>query len=487
MLQSIRNMLLSFEEANIIYCHWKSNEHLNDSVNGDTDLDILFRKSQRQEIDIILNKCGLKRFRATYHMQYNAIEDFIGFDKETAKIWHLHVHYQLTLGEKHLKGYTPPWADYILNNRWFSEEFGVFCSQLEDEYFLILLRIALKLRWRDFFKKLGKPEIDEINWLKGYSPDHKVIKSAKILLGERCSKEYEKVLNKKLRNRRDLFKLQRYLRSDMRQFTSYTASKSLIKRTIREGFWFIGGIARRLGLNSTIPSRRISPSGGTVIAILGSDGAGKSTSVAYIKKEFGKKIDLMTIYFGSGDGDSSILRYPMRLIAKRVGGKGLGNSIRKDTNISKSKKNVYFLAKVLWSIALAREKRKKLKMVTKARNNGLLVITDRYPQVEITGYNDGPLLTDYYKGKSRLLRKIAIWEMNIYKSAYVNPPDLVIKLLVPTELAIERKPEMTEFEIENKKTAVRKINLSQNVVEVDTSQNKIISFGNIMEQVWKII
>ena len=48
-----------------------------------------------------------------------------------------------------------------------------------------------------------------------------------------------------------------------------------------------------------------------------------------------------------------------------------------------------------------------------------------------------------------LLKKLAEWEFDIYKSAYTNQPDLVIKLMVPTEIAIQRKPEMTFEEIEN--------------------------------------
>src|SRR5690625_2836258 len=149
MLSSIRKMLLSFEEKDISYCHYKSNEHLSESLKGDTDLDILFSSSQRSEIEEILARCGLKRFRATPQMQYNAIEDFIGFDQETAKIWHLHLHYRLTLGEKHLKGYTTNWTDYILENRIYNNEAEIYCSDPNDEYFLLLVRIALKLRWRD--------------------------------------------------------------------------------------------------------------------------------------------------------------------------------------------------------------------------------------------------------------------------------------------------------------------------------------------------
>ena len=118
MLKSIHQMFEAFEKSGIEYCHWKSNEHLAEALDGETDLDILFLPEQRAMLDCVLNQCGLKRFRAVQLMQYNAIEDYIGFDEATAKIWHLHLHYRLTLGEKHLKGYTvAPWGDYLLQNK----------------------------------------------------------------------------------------------------------------------------------------------------------------------------------------------------------------------------------------------------------------------------------------------------------------------------------------------------------------------------------
>jgi hypothetical protein len=38
----IDNLLRDFHEHEILYCHWKSNEHLQASMLADTDLDVLF-------------------------------------------------------------------------------------------------------------------------------------------------------------------------------------------------------------------------------------------------------------------------------------------------------------------------------------------------------------------------------------------------------------------------------------------------------------
>ena len=69
---------------------------------------------------------------------------------------------------------------------------------------------------------------------------------------------------------------------------------------------------------------------------------------------------------------------------------------------------------MLWAVALANEKKAKFRQIVKARNNGLLVLTDRYPQTDVPGASDGPLLSRYQGGKG-LLSRIAAWERHIYR------------------------------------------------------------------------
>lgn len=494
MLESIKQMLDAFEENKIKYCHWKSNEHLEAALLGDTDLDMLFIPEQRSKLDQVLNACGLKRFRATPLMQYNAIEDYIGFDKKTAKIWHLHLHYRMTLGEKHLKGYTiTPWGYQILENRIWNEH-GIYTSCFEDELILLLVRNSMKLRWRDAGKKIGSDDITELTWLLGRINKEKFREHAYQYLGDSSADEITRLISEKITQKAQMNCLYRILRKELKPFTGYSSKESWWIRSKREVYWLIGAVIRHAGLSTNKPNRRLSPSGGCAVAFLGCDGAGKSTTIDYVKKEFSKKLDVKTVYLGSGDGSSSLLRKPMKLVARKVGGKGVGHAVEKEyEDMRGTKKKVsmkarlYSIAKVIWASTLATEKKKKLHQVTKARNNGMLVLIDRYPQTEIAGYSDGPLLTRYLEKGHGFLYKIAKKELAVYQSAYINPPDLTLKLMVPTEVAIARKPEMTVEEINNKKAAVMAMNLSRNSVTVDTSVDMKESFGNVMGEIWKII
>ena len=488
-LHSIRALLQAFDENGINYCHWKSNEHLEEALDGDTDLDILFDPFQRTELEMVMDKCGLKRFRATPLMQYNAIEDFIGFDQEAAKIWHVHTHYRMTLGEKHLKGYTvTPWGKIILDDR-IQNAAGIWTSSPADELVLLLCRIALELRWRDIGWSLGKDDRAEIQWLLSRTTKDDIRAASEKLLTDPSVNTLDRLLQENLTKKKQFLGLQRVLRKELKPYTSYNRFTSWFVRSKREVFWLFGGIKRRIGRSNYSANRRISPSGGLVAAILGCDGAGKSTTLSYVKKEFNKKLDVVSIYYGSGDGSSSLIRKPMKLVAKKVGGKGVGHAVEKEYSENRKlslKSRLYSAAKVVWALALAREKKTKLRQMVKARNNGILVLTDRYPQSAIPGAGDGPLLSQYRGGKG-LLKRLADWEQSIYESFSYNPPDLTIKLVVPTEVAIERKPEMSIEEIEKKKDIVMKMKLSDHTTIIDTSEAFEITRGKVMKAIWDLM
>lgn len=489
MLASIKGLLQALEEHGISYCHWKSNEHLGEALEGETDLDVLFDPAQRTELERVFAECGLKRFRAAPLMQYNGIEDFIGFDREKARIWHVHTHYRMTLGESHLKGYTvTPWGPLLLRDRIRGEE-GVWTSAPGEELVLLLCRIALKLRWRDSFRALGRDDRAELAWLKERASREDTAAAADRMLGEKSREAVLSLYDGEPTKKARFAGLQRILRKELKAFTAFSRASSWSTRTRREIFWLFGALRRRLGRGELTPSRRVSPTGGLVVAILGSDGAGKTTTLSYIRKEFKKKLDVVSIYFGSGDGSSSLLRRPMKLVARRVGGKGVGHAVVKEYAEKKKvslKSRLYSAAKVLWAVTLAGEKKAKQRQMVKARNNGLLVLTDRYPQSDMPGASDGPLLSRYLEGRG-LLKRIGEWERRIYESFSVNGPDLAVKLVVPTEVAIARKPEMTAEEIDNKRSIIMGMRISDHTAVIDTSRPFEITRGEVMKAIWDLI
>lgn len=60
-LAKIYEVFSRFDEHNVVYCHWKSIDHLEATYLGDTDIDALFARNQRSLIETILAGCGFVR------------------------------------------------------------------------------------------------------------------------------------------------------------------------------------------------------------------------------------------------------------------------------------------------------------------------------------------------------------------------------------------------------------------------------------------
>ena len=140
-LRVVRELFAAFHAAGIPYCHWKSNEHLGRSMVGLTDLDVLIDKERAGVIEQILACNGLKRFTATPLRSYPGIEDYLTLDDdETGRLVHLHLHYQLTLGEPFLKGYRLPWEPLLLSTRRMDAEHGIYVADANLEFLLVAVR-----------------------------------------------------------------------------------------------------------------------------------------------------------------------------------------------------------------------------------------------------------------------------------------------------------------------------------------------------------
>ena len=103
MLKKSLELFDEFNKNNIKYCHWKSNEHLVEGLLGDTDLDVLISKNNKQIAEEILKKCLYMKCKSQYGSRYPGVDDWIGEDIETGKLIHVHLHYHIITGHKGMK------------------------------------------------------------------------------------------------------------------------------------------------------------------------------------------------------------------------------------------------------------------------------------------------------------------------------------------------------------------------------------------------
>ncbi|OQY40899.1 MAG: hypothetical protein B6229_00540 [Spirochaetaceae bacterium 4572_7] len=486
MLRQCTKIFKAFDNANIKYCHWKSNEHLLAGLNGDTDLDVLIEKEKHNKINSILMDMGFKRGKTLFYLDYPSIQDFIGFDEATGKMIHLHLHFELMIGKKFIKGINLPWEKVIFETRKKDSETDVYVIDPNIEMILLFIRnyIKLTIYKKMKTKKLSNNDVIEYSWLKNHIDKSSIVNFSKNLFSEELGYNITTYIDNE--SSKGFKKINRNIKKVLVEKYNYNKFREDIK------YYFIKLIAAKnyiLHKKLKLPTlyRRGLPEGGVVITFIGVDGSGKSSLIKEVKQWLSWKFDIYNIYFGSGDGSSSLLRLPLKIIAKlRVKKRGDARHYT-EADINKKNKNLS-IAKAIWALTLAAEKKNKIYSMLKAKNKGMLVLTDRFPQTQIMGFNDGPLLDNWKESKSALKRKMYQYETNIYKLSETFSPSIVFKLKIDKELSAKRKNDTPMYMIEKKIDAINILEFNNStIIDIDTRGAVEISALQIKQELWKFL
>jgi thymidylate kinase len=464
-LAEISALFRLLHEAGVEYCHWKSNEHLRASLLGDTDLDVLVSRKHVQTLGRILGGTGFKRCLTAAPRKYPAIESYLGFDGETGRLIHLHVHYQLTLGERNLKGYRLPWEHLLLSRRIYSEPEGLYVADPHLELLVLVIRAALKQRARDrLLAALGRSRIPlgvhrEFRWLVDRVDRQELAGLASDLVGARAAAVLDELAASSL-SPRALARFRAALVPSAHEYRSYRAFGAPCRRWWRE-LMMVGAPRLR------------PPQGGLVIVLLGADGSGKSTLTRELTRWLSRNLDVASVYFGSGQGPISLPRRALQRAAavfKRARPKARASvpATRRGDGTSRLRT----AGELLWISSLANERRRRADRARRARNQGTIVVCDRLPQSQTEG-NDGPFLSHWLDHPSWPRRTVARQELAGILYVERLRPDLVIKLGVTRDVAIQRKPETPLQLLEARMRVVEQLRFGEEtrVVEIDATRS----------------
>ena len=173
-----------------------------------------------------------------------------------------------------------------------------------------------------------------------------------------------------------------------------------------------------------------------LIAVVGCDGSGKSTVSAALVEWLRAYRPTDTAHLGlrSGDLGRAIARLPLvgRLLDRKITGRATRARDVDDTIPDALTATAIYL----FSLRRVRNFRRMLAL----RRKGVVVITDRYPQVAVPGFFDGPGLSAA-KAEGAYVRMLAQRERALYDWMASFRPDLVIRLEVDLATAFARKPD----------------------------------------------
>ena len=430
MLEIYRNLFDQLNESEIAYSVYKSLNHLDEDLSGVRgDIDILLNENDIDSFDSIAFNNNFFKVQKKDKPYY-----YMGIDKVTHKFVMLDVNTQIQFGPKPYKPYS------------FSIEVDKFSSRIEYDSVKVLdLTDYIPLMFIMRVASLSEREQDLIE-LQELIKIHK-IKNSYILkiLKEKFSLDWNIISQDILKSRSWQELKEKYLMIVIKYVKKN--NELLFKQKYKFLFGKIKGIRRKLKYASYKIRNK-----GFLVAFVGVDGAGKSSTVEYIENlEFFKNTGIKRVYFGNNEYWIPGLQ---RLLKKEVKNK--------------------FLKLLLGTFSLV-DRQLRILIALYYMQLGNIVLADRYI------YDDeiGRVQNKEKSNKKPLIKRIyqKIFGVKMWKK-----PDLTIFLDVSPEVAYSRKQDYSfEKMLEvNKdyKDYMYKVD-GVKIVNADQSQEKI--YGEIIK------
>ena len=440
-LPLIKKLCDTLNAQQISYCHWKSNWKLSKWLTGHGDLDLLVDRADAQRFVSLVYGLGFKQAEPSQDRAVPGILNFYGFDNDANRFVHLHVHYQLVIGHDLTKNYHLPVENLCLEHA--TRQGLVPVPAREFELIVFVFRMILKYSlfeniWRRTFQKTSTRAIEqELEYLETETDRARVANLlSHVAPGidnaffERClqSLRADSGFGGRTEIRRELQKL---LSNFSRRPQLRDAFLKISRRTTR--------LVRERLLHQ--PPRKHFVDGGLLIAVVGGDGAGKTTTLTALNSWLSKKF--VTARFHVGKPPRSLLTYAL-IVMLRVRRILLKTAPHPERQIAKDGEPVFpgYIQLLRWVSA----GRDRCRLYTRARRfatNGGIALCDRYPLPQIRLMESANIARTVPPARrNALIRRLLEMERNYY--CRIMQPDLLIVLRVDPEVAVSRKTTESE-------------------------------------------
>jgi thymidylate kinase len=478
-MKLIKVFLENLEKSNIRYVHWKSNTNIKLALSGIDDLDILVDPNNERELNDVFKKLKFVRAYSEKDSWQDGITHFLGLDIDSQKLVHVHLHYKLALGYDYDKCFKLPIVDLYLEN--ITKYKGkVYLPSYENEYCILVIRLILKNALTPFLLKLPHKQFSLFKRAKengvindgGYTEflDLKD-KIDKVKLNRTLettfsflSKELFEFCISVLENNNNVvayFKAGSKLKKELVNFRDYGEIISFSKAFVRLYSLRFYSLLRKLQIYNKLSGKK-TEYGGRIIAFVGGDGAGKTTTISNLRKNLKSQISLKSIHVGK----------PSMTV------KGL---IFQVTGKLFSLIGFKSFSKALSYISIAINRQNEFKKACKLRDKGIIVLQDRMPLEGITAM-DCPRVHTIQNGK---YNKLSIYEKKQYES--IKGVDMLFVMKLNPEIALKRRPNDDPDELRIRSGQIWNNNwVAPFAYEINTGENNPEQVQKILlKKVWK--
>jgi thymidylate kinase len=474
-------------EAGVVYCHFKSNRFLRRAELAETDLDLLVSRRHVRAFRRVLDSCGFVSADRPHATSPPGVAHYFAYDPAVDRFVHVHAHRQLIVGHDRTKNYRLPIEEPFLASASTTSVLPTPAPAFE--YALLVIRMVLKYA-----------VIDEMVWTGAKRarprPSRTEREEHADLRAQITHADVAAVVDQHLRFvGRDLFaaaedvalgtaplartaavgrRMEAQLQAHARRSPSVDALVRLWRRVA------LSARRRTLGRKGY----RLD-GGGAIIAIMGGDGAGKTTALREIGTWLEEHFDVVTVHLGKPPWSATT--YAVRAGLKVAGtvvpalsGPPAGTRAQAD----EGEPSATEYRRLLWFACKARDRYLAYRRATRAAAAGSIVLSDRFPHPALhrTDVPQIARLTGGHDG-GRLLRWLIRLEQRYHDR--VAPPDLAIVLrLDPLEAARRKTDEPYDYVVA-RATEIYDIDWSGTGVHVvDAGQPPAAVVAEIKALIW---
>ncbi len=481
-LPAVHRLCEILRQEKINYCHWKSNAAIDRSASGQNDLDLLVDRSDIQRFTELLYQLGYNEAQVPPDQKLPGIRDFYGYDETTTLLVHVHAHYQLVLGHDFSKNYHLPIECAYLASAVQGELFRIPAP--EYEFVVFVIRMVLK-----------HSTLDAI-----------IMGHGQLSFSER--RELDFLLNPITREK-SCNVLSKYLPFIKQELFDICVQALTPGCSLRKRIWAgqqlqsaLRGCARRAQLQDVLlkfwrrveypvlsrlhlrTEKKSMTNGGMLIAFIGGDGSGKTTTVNALLLKLSEEFDVKKFHMGKPAW--SLTTILIRGLIKIGRSLGFYPFVKEGTEQSLDTNSPAFPGYpwVIREVCTARDRYLDYRRARRIASNGGLVICDRFPLPQIR-IMDGPQVERVTAGMKTnyLLKKLAGLERHYYQK--ILQPDLLIVLRVDPEVCVQRKTDEPSNSVRLRSQEIWNIDWRKtkaHVIEGSRSKSQVMS--DVMNVVW---
>jgi len=494
-LALVHDLCQALEDEAIQYCHWKSNNALDRSASGDNDLDLLVARTDASRFLALLGRLGFRPVRAPVEKQMPGVLDYFGLDDGSGRLVHVHAHFQLAMGHDMTKNIRlAVEAPYLASAR----RKGLFrVPAPEFEYIVLVLRMMLKhSTWDAMLSREGslkpseKREMDDLGResdpekVRGLLAAHLPFISDALFadcvmsLQTGCPATFRAATARRLQGL-------------LQAGATYPGPVDTFLKLWRRGVLML---RRRLFKSNS----RYSPGlGGAMIAILGGDGAGKTTALKGLRDWLSKVFDVRRVHMGKPAWSALTVAVRSLLKAGQVLGlypleASFEATIEQKARVSPG--YPYLIREVL----RARDRYRTYLQARRFAARGGVVLLDRFPMARIElmdGLQTARFIREISSGprggqflcprpESRFARFLVRMEESYYNR--ILQPDLMAVLRVHPDIAVQRKTDEEPASVHRRSSEIWALDWEDSgVFVIDSSQPREAVLAALKALTWQ--